>query len=81
MMNEFHLYLYALSPDGGEVRATIRAANTDCAVTNMLVSFRDGATKASCQNGVLKTTEVHELFASATYEGTKGLGATGTRPL
>ena len=68
-------YLYEISPDGGEVRTTIRAANTDCAATNTVVSFRDGATKASYLNGVLKSTEVHEFFASATYEGTNGLAS------
>ena len=68
-------YAYSTSPDGGEVRTTIRAANTDCATTNTVISFRDGATKASYLNNVLKTTEVHELFASATYEGTNGLAS------
>jgi len=68
-------YAYSTSPDGGEVRTTIRAAGTDCAATNTVVSFRDGATKASYLNNVLKTTEVHELFASATYEGTNGLAS------
>jgi hypothetical protein len=45
------------------------------AATNTVVSFRDGATKASYLNGILKSTEVHELFASATYEGTNGLAS------
>lgn len=64
-------YAYSTSPEDGEVRTTIQAANTDCAVTNTVVSFRDGSTKASYLNGILKSTEVHELFASATYEGGK----------
>ena len=68
-------YAYSTSPDGGEVRTTIRAANTDCATTNTVISFRDGATKALYLNNVLKSTEVHELFASATYEGTNGLAS------
>ena len=68
-------YAYSTSPEDGEVRTTIQAANTDCAVTNTVVSFRDGSTKASYLNGILKSTEVHELFASATYEGTNGLAS------
>ena len=68
-------YIYALSPDGGEVRTTIRAANTDCAMTNTVVSFRDGNTKATYLNSVLKMTELHEPFASTTYEGTNGLAS------
>jgi len=66
-------YQYGVSPEGGEVRTTIRAAGTDCAVTNMVVSYRDGSTKATYLNGVLKSTEVHEPFASTTYEGTNGV--------
>ena len=68
-------YAYSTSTEGGEVRTTIRAAGTDCAATNTVVSFRDGNTKATYLNGVLKSTEVHELFASATYEGTNGLAS------
>ena len=68
-------YIYALSPDGGEVRTTIQAAGTNCAMTNIVVSFRDGATKASYLNGILKSTELHEPFASTTYEGTNGLAS------
>ena len=68
-------YAYSTYSDGGEVRTTIRAANTDCAVTNTVVSFRDGNTKASYQNGVLKTSETYEPFASTTYEGTNGLSS------
>ena len=68
-------YAYSTSPDGGEVRTTIRAADTDCAATNTVVSFRDGNTKATYLNGVLKTSETYEPFASATYEGTNGLAS------
>lgn len=68
-------YAYSTSPDGGEVRTTIQAAGTNCAMTNTVVSFRDGSTKESYLNGMLKSTEVHELFASATYEGTNGLAS------
>ena len=49
-------YRYGVSPEGGEVRTTVRAAGTDCAVTNTTVSFRDGTVKATYLNGVLKTT-------------------------
>ena len=66
---------YSTSTEGGEIRTTIRAANTDCAVTNTVVSFRDGNTKATYLNSVLKMTELHEPFASATYEGTNGLAS------
>ena len=68
-------YAYSTSPEGGEVRTTIQAAGTNCAMTNTVVSFRDGSTKASYLNGILKSTEVHELFASATYKGTNGLAS------
>jgi len=68
-------YAYSTSPDGGEVRTTIRAANTDCATTNTVISFRDGNTKASYLNGILKSTELHKPFASTTYEGTNGLAS------
>jgi len=68
-------YLYDVSSEGGEIRTTIRAAGTDCAVTNTAVSYRDGLTKAMYLNGVLKSTEVHEPFASTTYEGTNGIAS------
>ncbi|MBQ6137938.1 MAG: hypothetical protein IJI73_11280, partial [Kiritimatiellae bacterium] len=68
-------YLYDISPEGGEIRTTIRAAGTDCAVTNTVVSYRDGSTKAMFLNGVLKSTEVHAPFASTTCEGTNGLAS------
>ena len=68
-------YLYDVSSEGGEIRTTIRAAGTDCAVTNTVVSYRDGSTKATYLNGVLKSTEVHEPFASTTYEGTNGIAS------
>ena len=41
----------------------------------LYVRTRDGATKSSYLNGVFKTTEVHGLFPSATYEGTNGLAS------
>ena len=41
----------------------------------LYVRTRDGSTKATYLNGILKSTEVHELFASATYEGTNGLAS------
>ena len=66
---------YSTSPEGGEVRTTIQATGTDCALTNTVVSFRDGSTKATYLNGVLKTTEVHEPFASLIYEGTNGIAS------
>ena len=65
-------YRYGVSPEGGEVRTTVRAAGTDCAVTNTTVSYRDGGTKATYLNGVLKATEVREPFAETAYEGTLG---------
>ena len=68
-------YVYSTSSEGGEVRTTIQAAGTDCAVTNTVISLRDGSTKATYLNGVLKTTEVHEPFASLIYEGTNGLAS------
>ena len=68
-------YAYSTSSEGGEVRTTIRAADTDCAATNTVVSFRDGSTKASYLNGALKSTELYEPFASTTYEGSNGLAS------
>jgi YD repeat-containing protein len=68
-------YVYSTSSEGGEVRTTIQAAGTDCAVTNTDISLRDGSTKAMYLNGVLKTTEVHEPFASLIYEGTNGIAS------
>ena len=68
-------YVYSTSSEGGEVRTTIQAAGTDCAATNTIISLRDGSTKATYLNGVLKTTEVHEPFASLIYEGTNGIAS------
>lgn len=68
-------YVYSTSSEGGEIRTTIQAAGTDCAVTNTIISLRDGSTKATYLNGVLKTTEVHEPFASLIYEGTNGIAS------
>ena len=68
-------YAYGVSSEGGEVRTTIRGAGTDCAVTNTVVSYRDGTTKATYLNGVLKSTEMREPFAAMTYEGTNGLAS------
>ena len=68
-------YAYGVSSEGGEVRTTIRGAGTDCAITNTVVSYRDGSTKATYLNGILKSTEVHGPFASTTYEGTNGIAS------
>ena len=65
-------YRYGVAPEGGEVRTTVRAAGTDCAVTNTTVSYRDGGTKATYLNGILKSTEVREPFAETAYEGPRG---------
>lgn len=65
-------YRYGVSPEGGEVRTTVRAAGTGCAVTDTTVSYRDGATRATYLNGVLKATEVREPFAETAYEGPLG---------
>ena len=65
-------YRYGVSPEGGEVRTTVRAVGTDCAVTNTTVSYRDGNTKATYLNGVLRSTEVREPFAETAYEGPRG---------
>ena len=66
-------YSYGISPEGGEIRTTIQGAGTDSAVTNTTVSYRDGATKATYLNGVLKSTEIREPFAATIYEGTNGV--------
>ena len=68
-------YAYGLTPEGGEIRTTVRAPGTPCAVTNSVVYYRDGTMKETTLNGQLKVTEVLEPFATTRYEGTNGVAS------
>ncbi len=68
-------YAYGLTPEGGEIRTTVRAPGTLCAVANSVACYRDGTMKETTLNGQLKVTEVPEPFATTRYEGTNGVAS------
>ena len=69
-------YLYAIdSTLGLEMRSTIRAFGTDCAVTNTVVSYADGRIKETRLNGVVKTAYEYGPNWTKTYEGPAGLNS------
>ena len=69
-------YFYSTNPTLGlETRTTIRAFGTDCAETNMTISYADGRTKETRLNGIVKTAYEYGPNWTKIYEGPAGLAS------